>query len=110
MLLEVEMVALKGKDFAFAVCKAVPALHVYALHKGIVLAVYHCDITAAQQWTDNSGYNDGSQWSDNSYQQDNQWTDNSQWTADNSWTDQSTQWSDNSGDTANYDSNSGNQW
>lgn len=73
--------------------------------------------TAAQQWTDNSGYNDGSQWSDNSYQQDNQWTDNSQWsgdsgqgTADNSWTDQSTQWSDNSGDTANYDSNSVNQW
>lgn len=72
---------------------------------------------AAQQWTDNSGYNDGSQWSDNSYQQDNQWTDNSQWsgdsgqgTADNSWTDQSTQWSDNSGDTANYDSNSVNQW
>jgi len=66
--------------------------------------------TAAQQWTDNSGYNDGSQWSDNSYQQDNQWTDNSQWSDDNSWTDQSAQWSDNSGDTANYDSNSVNQW
>ena len=66
--------------------------------------------TAAQQWTDNSGYNDGSQWSDNSYQQDNQWTDNSQWSDDNSWTDQSAQWSDNSGDTANYDSNAVNQW
>jgi len=65
---------------------------------------------AAQQWTDNSGYNDGSQWSDNSYQQDNQWTDNSQWSDDNSWTDQSAQWSDNSGDTANYDSNAVNQW
>ncbi|WP_294411436.1 FtsQ-type POTRA domain-containing protein [uncultured Ruminococcus sp.] len=66
--------------------------------------------TAAQQWTDNSGYDDGSQWSDNSYQQEEQWTDNSQWSADNSWTDQSAQWSDNSGDTANYDSNSANQW
>lgn len=66
--------------------------------------------TAAQQWTDNNGYNDGSQWSDNSYQQDNQWTDNSQWSDDNSWTDQSAQWSDNSGDTANYDSNAVNQW
>ena len=73
--------------------------------------------TAAQQWTDYSGYDDGSQWSDNSYQQDNQWTDNSQWsgdssqeTADNSWTEQSTQWSDTSGDTANYDSNSAEQW
>ena len=66
--------------------------------------------TAAQQWTDNSGYNDGSQWSDNSYQQDNQWTDNSQWSDDNSWTDQSAQWSDNTGDTANYDSNAVNQW
>ena len=66
--------------------------------------------TAAQQWTEYSGYDDGSQWSDNSYQQEDQWTDNSQWSADNSWTDQSAQWSDNSGDTADYDSNAANQW
>ena len=66
--------------------------------------------TAAQQWTEYRGYDDGSQWTDNSYQQEEQWTDNSQWSADNSWTDQSAQWSDNSGDTANYDSNSANQW
>jgi cell division protein FtsQ len=61
--------------------------------------------TAAQQWTDNSSYDDGSNWGDNSWdQQDNQWS------ADNSWTDQTTQWSDNSGNTAGYDNNSENQW